>query len=272
MADLSAQTIDRILQLGEAARKIDWDKVAAGGIDGVIIDGGAKLVDLEKFFPGRRRFRGVFNTRSLASFMIYLNEAGSGDLCFIDQDQMAAHVVIDMGNTEAPGHCDHNAWLELTKSVEYEAVLAVNGKLMSQIDTSNWLEDWAACITVPESSAKAAAKAFRTIDLKAKVEQESKVGNFAESQSRLQSIEASSAHKLPEEVHFRVAAPYAEFDERTIVLQPSILTSGDRPMVRFRIVGLELLKQALADEFAARLRDALPESIEPLLGKFDAKS
>src|SRR5690606_32748354 len=65
----------------------------------------------------------------------------------VDSKTMRAVTFFNMGDDSAPGHCDDTAILTLEKTPEYEALLEIEGKQMSQQDLVEYLEDWRDIIT-----------------------------------------------------------------------------------------------------------------------------
>lgn len=260
--------INRFIQVVTAAQEIDWARMSRAEVQGIALPEGVTIHDFEPFFEARRRFRGTFLTKSVDSFVSYL-EGTSGATCFIDQDRMAALSILDLGTEDAPGHCDHRAILTLDPTPIYAAVKEINGKPMDQRGLAEWMEDWKNFLSVDKGPIRAAIAAVRCIDIKAKAEVTTTVGNMSETQSKFASVEATSRHTLPETISV-MCKPYGCLGTRIVELMLSVIT-GDRPVLKLRIVGRGEMEEAIAQEFGELLASRLPEGHVALLGRFEAK-
>lgn len=261
---MDRDAINKICELNSASTTIDWDAVTAGVELAVEIPEGNKLVDLETYMSGRRRFRGAFNTASVWSFVNYVGQFADAQNCFINVDKMAATVFLDEGNKDDPGHCDHVAQLTLPPTALWAAVMAIHGRPMSQREMAEWLMDWRSYLV---GDVDQAIKAVRAIDINASMSSSTTVGNMSEHQTTMESVAAVSKHVLPET--FTVAGKlYEDLSVRTVHLDLSVIAS-DKPQLKLRIRSFEWLKEELGNEFAAALEGRLPDGIIPLIGAFD---
>ena len=110
---MTAEAINRIEQLASAAARLDYEGIEDGSTPLVVLPKDMEVKDLEVFAP-RRRFRGKFTTDNVASFASYVRIApgdweGESVPCFIDAQAAVATMILDVGTTKAPGHCDHMA-------------------------------------------------------------------------------------------------------------------------------------------------------------------
>lgn len=225
------------------------------------------LHDLESRLPERRRQRGSMKTKSIDSFAEYAaKNSADGTTVFVDQETMKAAAVLNLGSKDHPGHADNTAEVALEQTAAFAALLAIaNGKPNDQGKAAEFFEDWTGQTTfygemhggegaISPGQAIAAIRKL-TIDAARKVESEAQ--SLSASKSTFESVRATSDN-LPTFIYFK-AVPYKGLPERVFVLRLGVLTSDD-PMIVLRIVKLEEHKEAMADEFAGRVRSALKNS------------
>ena len=241
-----------------------------------ILPEGAKVVDLEKYQAGRSRFRGVLSTNSLVDFSAYVTERAIEDAHgFINQDDMACTLIFNLGTDAVPGHADDRAVLRLKPSAGYKAAQEIPGRVMSQKDLSDWIEDWNTSLTTtdeagqPMSIVKAIA-AVRTITIKASSESDHAVSETRTSRSAMDQIEATSKETLPASLVFSVV-PYEGLSVRNITLRVSVITSGAQPVLKLRWVGEEVQREEIAQEFKSVLDAQIGAAARLTLGTFDPK-
>ena len=232
-----------------------------------------EVVDLERYQPGRRRFRGTFTTNLLADFIAYVKANAGGasgdDLAesYVDANDMAATTIFNLVNDGDPGHADWQAKLALDKTAAYSALLGINGRPLDQQQLIDFLEDWGSAIAVEGGLGNAVA-AIRQIQITQKREAESTVGNFAATGSVLDEVEAKSKQGLPAYLQFNTA-PYLGLSERTFTLQLRILTGSDKPKLTLRINELEKARESIATEFKEVLFRELAEAdLKIYIGSF----
>lgn len=232
-----------------------------------------KLHDLEPYMPTRRRARGSMTTSVLADFATYVTaHAEDGASVFVDKDRMKATAVLNLGNTDAPGHADNLAIVALEKSAAYSAVLAIaNGQPRKQTDVAEFLEDWAPFIACRNTAdvipTGQAAAAVRTITIEAAKKVTSAEQQLGAEKSTFESVQASSGDNLPTQIDFHCDAPYFGLSSRTLTLRLSIL-AADKPMVVLRVVKLEEHQEGMAAEFAEKVRAELNGSLPVGIGTY----
>lgn len=250
------------------------------GVDPDVADAlppGYTVQDLEKYQPFRRRYRGIFDTASLADFVTY-TKANEGGQVFVGVDgaELGATAFFNLGNTAQPGHADWRARLDLPLTPAYRALLGINGKGLEQQQVIDFIEDWSYAIAAASQSGEdtyvnmplnKAVTAIRKVKIEAKSSTETERRNFGESQSRLESIDASSEVGLPD-MFFFTTEPYLGLYARRIALRLSVMTGGQKPMLRFRIIGLEQLTEDIAQEFKEKLISQIGDSAKVYLGEF----
>lgn len=220
----------------------------------------ASVHDLEKYLPDRRRFRGKLETTVLDSFVDYV-KAGSSATCFIDTDAMKAVALFNLGTRENPGHCDDMAIINLQLTAPMTALRSFNGKLMSQKELAEWMEDWHTHISAASKDgnemplAKAIA-AVRAITIESASKSEHKDDDFKAARTAMESIEAKSKDGLPAFLHFS-CIPYNGLMQRTFILRISVLTSHEKPVLKYLITQLEVQQEEMAKEFQGLIQDKL---------------
>lgn len=232
------------------------------------------LHSLEGFNAHRNQFRAEFNTQRFASFVDYARaNTQPNTQCFIDQSDMSALVVFDMGNVKEAGHAKHRAALEMKKTVAYQALCDLQGKKLSQKTFSDFLEDWAGNLKAychnDEMTVQSAVQAVRKMTIDYARNEEHEVGDFAAKKSAMESVEAKSALQLP--THFEFACnPYNGLDVRTFNLRLSVLTGSGEPVLVARLIQAEKIEEAVTEEFAEKLTEALSNTeIKVNIGTID---
>lgn len=233
-------------------------------------------VDLERYQPTRRRARGTMSTASVDSFLNYTTaHAEDGASIFINQEEMAATAVLNLGSIHAPGHADNQAALKLKKTAAYAALMAhTGGAQLKQSQVAEFLEDWADHVEcskdgepVPLGKAIAAVRKI-TIDAMRKIENTEQ--QLSASRSAFESVQATSTEPLPTSILFS-CQPYADLSRRTFTLRMGILTGGDKPAITLRIANLESQQEEMAQELSELIIEKLPASqieINVLLGQY----
>ncbi|MFC0709242.1 DUF2303 family protein [Azorhizophilus paspali] len=240
-----------------------------------ILPGSFSVVDMEKYQVGRSRFRGALSTTSLADFASYVIDRRGIDPAkgFIDQDAMRCVAFFNLGDEACPGHADDTATLTLKPTAAYSAVQAIAGEPLSQKALAEWMEDWHANIEAeseagdPMSTVQAIA-AVRNITIKAASERNHVENNFSAQRSAMDAIEAKSQETLPGALHF-TCIPYEGLGKRLITLRLSILTGGDKPVLKPRWVGEEQTREEIAHDFKSVLASEIGDAAALTLGIFN---
>jgi uncharacterized protein YfdQ (DUF2303 family) len=232
------------------------------------------LRDLEPYLVNRRRARGSMTTSNLDSFVNYVStNKETGAAAFVDQDNMKAVAVLNLGTPEEPGQADNKAVLTAEKTAAFTALLYhANGSGFTQKAIAEFLEDWSECVTcfgeddvlIKNSKAVAAVRKI-TIEAMRKIESEEK--SLGATKSAFESVQASSFDPLPTMVHF-YCAPYAGFEMRVFALRLGVLTGEATPKVNLRIIKLEEHREDIAEELAGRVREGFAGEIPVMLGTY----
>lgn len=235
------------------------------------------LHDLERFDPVRNQFRGLFSTSRVADFADYYHRFNRGDTpCFVDPDAMSARVYFDIGSLESPGHCKHVAALEMQRTTAYrKGVIESNGKLFSQADLFNFIQDWQTHLTAIDHTGEEitngrSAQIIRNIDIKRSMDSNHEDSDFSVAKSTSARIEAQAANgsKLPSGFVFS-CKPYDSLKQRDFFLRLSLHDSGgDKVLLKLRCEGFDAIEDEMRDEFV----ELLSASISSVaIGTFDAK-
>lgn len=224
--------------------------------------------DLEKYMPNASRYRLHFATSCISDYVAYsLVHSNSGSGCFVEVDSMSALAVYDLGSVDIPGHKEHKSTISLKKTAAYKALLEVDGRQLGQKEAAEFIEDWCDNMIIFTSAGdnlkwQSAAARLRDMTIEAAREVGSQVGDFGESMSQMDRIEAKGKDTIPSAFEF-TCEPYLGLDTRKFKMRLSILTGGDRPKIVFRILKLESQKEEMAEEFKDILEDAFRETDMP---------
>lgn len=259
---------------------------AAGAIGSALLDTGEAVIalpetfslhDLEAYLPHRRRARGVMTTSVVSDFGEYVTAHGDpGATVFVDASDMKAVAVLNLGTRSEPGHADDLAVMRPEKTAAYEALQAATSSERSQQFIAEFLEDWSSDITCFDSNGQSIAiasaiAAVRRITIKALRDVESTEEQLSATRGVLEQVSATSKEPIPAVIRFG-CNPYVGFYMREFDMRLSILTGGDKPTIRLRIVKQGEHQEAMARELADRVKDALTStSAQLVLGTYAAK-
>lgn len=216
--------------------------------------------DLEKYMKHRSSYRFSFSTSNIDDFAGYSEEFDQeGAKCFINSNNMSAKVIFDIGTKELPGHQVNSAKLALEKTAAYEKLLNIQGQHFSQKEASNFIEDWTDFIFITTRTGEGmstaqAANALNKLTIEEARTRTSEVGDFNESLSSMEMVEAKNADKIPSDITFS-CTPYTGLKDRDFIIRVSILTGGERPKISFRIIQLEPIQELITEEFKELLVD-----------------
>lgn len=241
---------------------------------------GFQVHDLEAKLAQRRRARGKMTTSSVPAFAAYVaghNEEGAS--VFVDQDAMRAVAVLNLGTPINPGHSDNLAVLAPKATAAYTSLLKVaTGQGLTQTAIAEFIEDWmdnVRCLgNASETddpvtiSARQAAAAVRRVTIEAIQKLENTEGQLNASRSALESVKASSGgNPLPAFILFK-CVPYHGLGEREFTLRLGVQTGALKPALVLRIATKEKHDEAMAEELAELVREAVHESMPCLIGAY----
>lgn len=232
--------------------------------------------DLEQFLPHRRRMRGRMQTSSIEDFVVYttLNHE-DGATVFVDAGEMRATAVLNLGNTNAAGHADNTATLNLQPTAAYLALKRIVDGKRAQRDVAEFIEDWIGlveCFSDDEKlQPKQAIAAVRAVTIEGLRRTESQEQSLSASRGTFESVTASSKTPLPTFIYF-TCEPYQGLSERTFVLRLGVITSDEKPALLLRVVKAEEHQEEMARELTGKVRDRLVETLVPvLIGTYQPK-
>ncbi|KAA0017132.1 DUF2303 family protein [Salinicola corii] len=238
----------------------------------MLVPRGYDLVSLEKYMENPGRFRGNFATSSIEDYAAYVN-AEDKSRVFVDIDSMRAKGFFDLGTHLDPGHADHTATLALDKTAPFAALLNADGTAYGQKDLAAWIEDWNGNIEGEDStgdsmSPNQLAAAVRRIEIKASSESAHEDNDWSASRSGLDRLDANTGARTPAIIRFS-CIPYEGLSLRTFALRVSIIADDQKPKLKLRLIGLEAVKEEIAQEFKRVLASHLGANATLLLGNFN---
>lgn len=244
--------------------------------DGVaLINSKARVVDLEQYQMGRSRVRGQFHSSDIDSFNNYVsNNAEPEEVrIFVDDAAMSAIAILNFKVEGQQGHLDHKALLNAKKTVVFDTLYRMHMNRCNQKKFAEFLEDWGHIVIARDSEDNViansrAVSAIRNMRIDESAQTDSHTGNYRESRSRLESVEAKSIDgALP--AYFTVKDEcYQGLTERNLKLRLSIGQDEGKPEFKLEIVSLQILKDELTKEFAAIVEESFEGACDVLIGSF----
>lgn len=232
------------------------------------------LANLEQYQEQRSRFRGSFDTRCMPDFLDYVKEHdGEGVSCFINQEQMSAKTIFDLGTIDAPLHMEHTARLALKQTAAFKDMLRHEGELLKQKDLVAFIEDWNANIAAISTEGedvpiKKAIDSIRSITVENVNTVESVQEEFSESSSAMEKIELKNRNVQVNILKFE-CVPYEGLSIRDFELRLSISANNNGIGMKFRIVGKEAVEEEIATEFKDLIKADLEETqVQTFIGSF----
>lgn len=234
-----------------------------------------ELRNLESYNLLRRRARGDMTTAALTAFTDYTKAYAEAGACvFINQDEMSATAVLNLGYTYAAGHADNRAKLQLRKTAAYAALCQIaTGQGLKQATVAEFLEDWPEHIQCENENGKIETpKAIAcvrklSIDTIRKIESEEK--QLSTTMSAFESVTASSPEPVPTTIKFE-CQPFADLQPRCFVLRLGVQTGGDKPSITLRIAKAEKHSEEMAEELAGLIDSKFEDANDTmvLLGNY----
>jgi uncharacterized protein YfdQ (DUF2303 family) len=265
-------TKDAIEKLSEAeAISAANREVTASNV--VALPSDFELRDLEAKAPHRRRARGTMTTSTVADFAGYTEtHAEDGATVFVNQDDMSATAVLNLGTPLEPGHADNRAKLQPKKTAAYIALQAVaNGRAITQQAVAEFMEDWPGELEFFNAQSdkltpSQAITAVRRITIEGLNRVESATQQLSAERSTFERIEAKGTDLIPTTIYFR-CCPYVDFASRLFVLRLGIVTGAKDPAITLRVQNAEKHAEEMAAELASLVRGAVKDT-PVLLGSY----
>lgn len=244
------------------------DAISGKGIDAVVIPKDHQLQSLEHLNAKPDFFRGKFITSVLAEFNEYVTKHGRSDTgVFIDQDNMIAKAIIDMGSHTDPQWGKHSASIGLKNTPAYSALLDFAGRTLKQQDFIDFAEDWQDSIlfyfdvgadaTMASTDFSQTIKTLRRLKVSANATSEQTVGNFATARSAMESIEVKAGqNELPAGFIFKTI-PHGGFESVVFNCQLRADIDDKNVCLKYRIGQLEQHKEQIANAFRDKIKDGI---------------
>lgn len=236
-----------------------------------------KQVDLEKYLPTRRRFRGSFSTTDIEDFNGYAISENP-DAVFINLAQssrMSAVAYFDLGDASCPGHAEHTATLLCEPLPAYKAAININGERIKQSQLAEFIEDWLPHLTVlcddEVQNPLQAIQAVRNIKITASAAASYSEHHFGAARSAMEEVEAKSiVHKLPTHIKFNLV-PHTGFDAIDVLFRVSIIADAENPRLVLRWIQQDTQQEAIGDNLKRLIADSIAETGCPIYnGTFSA--
>lgn len=269
-------TVQKIADLAIAAQGVMPVQIDKNASIAVIPDS-FKVVGTEKFNPLRDRFRGVFATLNIQSFVEYIQQRETTDIkAFIDTARgLTAQAFFNIGGIAAPGHADDIANLTLEKKPEFKALERADGSRFGQQELIDWIDDWADFVTAYSADGTAisqdkALRALRRVKINRSHEADSSVKDLGYNASVTEQAEATGVDEnLPAYLMLSTESYKGlSVDELKISLRISFKDSSPTFVLRF--TGKDAHEERRADEFIELLQDQLNSEVAFYQGSFTA--
>ena len=243
----------------------------------VLVNPNAKILSLEQFEQGRHRKRGTFITQDFDSFGDYIegNTAYEDVRVFINKDQMQAVAVLNFYEDGfEQGHLDHKALLDAAPTVMFKKLLWMHemGRCKQKV-FAEFLEDWGHKVVARDADGNEienakAINAVRSMRIDESAQTESHAGNYRETRSRLESVEAKSIDEaLP--AYFTVNDEcYQGIPARNLALRLGISNDDGQPVFKLEIKALQSVRDELAKEFADIVATHMFDGVSVCIGQF----
>lgn len=235
------------------------------------------LHNLEKYLPAPRRFRGLFSTANIGSFVEYALEQGDFlPTVFIDTENspLSARAIFNLGTNEYPQHAEHTSSLMLKDTPELAAVKKIVRAQLTQAELHDFIEDFQHMLVCKAQDevlhVSAALAAVRNVTISAAASATHQEHDFGASRSAMDEVEAKSGTgRLPGFIECTFV-PHLGLSEITARLRVSVITSSEKPRFQLRWVQQELQEQKIGEELQDILTVRLQDSAAGIfMGRFD---
>lgn len=271
--------VQQIADLAVAAQSKLPVQVDAGASIAILPEG-FKLHSTEKFNAQRDRYRGRYETRSIPSYVQYIEFRNNGEdenvQTYIDTTRgLSAQTFLNLGDIIDPGHGDDTAILNLEKKAEFARAEGLNGNRLRQQQLIDFVDDWAEFLEAyndeGEIDLEKAIRALRKVKITRGSELDSQVRDFGHQVSALEKLEATGVDENLPHYFILKTECFHGLNERTVKLSLRISANNDdAPGFVLRIAGEEALIEALAEEFKDILAVQLEGQGQIFQGAFTA--
>jgi uncharacterized protein YfdQ (DUF2303 family) len=224
----------------------------------IVIPDAYQIRNLERYEPTPKAFKGTFFTTVLDEFIRYVNQNGNeNSKIFIDQQEMLAEAIIDMGEQLNPLWGRYRAKINLLKTPAYTALLKLQNQTLTQQDFIDFAEDWQANVHfyfgdftfTDKEPFPNFIRILRRVKVTTNNSTDQNVNNFSNSHSALESIEIKSdKDQLPDGFVFS-GVPYEGFQPINFNCQLRAVNDDKTVKLKYRIGQLDLILEAIAYEF-----------------------
>lgn len=272
MENNSVEQIKNLAIAAQAVMPIQVDSNASIAI----VPEGFKIYSTEKYNELRDRFRGVFATLSIQSFVGYINDREiNGVKAFISTaNGLKAEAVFNLGDVVKAGHADDLANLTLEKKPEFKALERADGHRFDQQDLIDWLDDWADFVTAHNSTGQIshdkAIRALRKVKINRGHEVDSSVHDLGYKASVTEQVEATGVDENLPEYFILKTESYKGLEIDDLKISLRISTKDTAPTFVLRFVGKDAHEQQRAEEFIELLETELAGSVDFYQGSFTA--
>jgi uncharacterized protein YfdQ (DUF2303 family) len=242
-----------------------------------LINPSVRILDLEQFDAGRHRKRGTFGTQDIDSFADYIeiNAQPEHISVFVDKNQMRAVAILNFDADDFEQGClDHKAVLDAERTVMFKKLVAMHdmGRCNQKV-FAEFLEDWGHKVIARDGDGNEienakAINAVRSMRIDESAQTDSHAGNYRESRSRLESVEAKSMDgALP--AYFSVNDEcYQGIPARNLALRLGISNDDGQPVFKLEIKALQSVRDELAKEFADIVAGRMFDGVSICIGQF----
>lgn len=271
--------VQQIADLAVAAQSKLPVQVDAGASIAILPEG-FKLHSTEKFNAQRDRYRGRYETRSIPSFVQYIEFRNNGEdenvQTYIDTTRgLSAQTFLNLGDIIDPGHGDDTATLTLEKKAEFARFEGLNGNRLRQQQLIDVIDDWAEFLEAyndeGEIDLDKAIRALRKVKITKGSELDSQVRDFGHQVSALEKLEATGVDENLPHYFILTTECFHGLNPRMVKISLRISANNDEaPGFVLRIVSEEALTEALAEEFKDILTERLEGQGQIFQGAFSA--
>ncbi|WP_347460968.1 DUF2303 family protein [Acinetobacter sp. ANC 7454] len=274
MEQAAVQQIAELAIAAQGTMPVQVDKDASVAI----IPEGFQLKSTEHYNFHRDRYRGVYKTSSIASFVEYIGyrnpEKKQTVQTYINTESgLSAQGFLNLGDAAIPGHGDDTAILTLERKAEFSRAQALNGRRQHQQELIDYIDDWADFLDAYNDEGHIeldkAIRALRKVKITKGSELDSQVRDFGHQVSALEKMEATGVDEnLP--THFILHTEcFHGLPPREVKLSLRISANNDSaPGFVLRIASEEALTEALAEEFKDILTEKLDGQSQIFQGTF----
>jgi len=234
--------------------------------DCILVPDNFSVQDVEKYQEFRNRYRFAFSTTDINDFIEYCEKFSQlGSQCLIDDDDIIARSIFDLGTLEKPLHQEHMALLITKMTYAYQTINNLSQSSLTQIQCVHMIEDLSDCIELLDFQEKilseqSAKQAFRDITIEKYHSISNRVQDFSSSMSSMENIEAKNDVNLPRSIVIR-CQPYLHLLPQHFTFAISLdERHEDKPKFRFRWIMEDKQKEEIKMKFKAKIQEGLKKT------------